>query len=207
MNFSPRSKIRYGHQASESVTSKSEFEGYLRPVLPLAYRYAVRLANNRDEGMDLVQDASIIAFRSFHLFVPETNFRAWFLRILLHRFYRTRKREARQPSMALEDAPESYLYRQARRLGLAMADDPVNVLLGKADAQMVSAALARLPSEYQEVANLHFITEMSYAECAETLEVPIGTVRSRLHRARRLLQASLWEIAEERGYFPLQEST
>jgi RNA polymerase sigma-70 factor (ECF subfamily) len=109
--------------------------------------------------------------------------------------------------MALEDAPESYLYRQARRLGLAMADDPVNVLLGKADAQMVSAALARLPSEYQEVANLHFITEMSYAECAETLEVPIGTVRSRLHRARRLLQASLWEIAEERGYFPLQEST
>ena len=191
---------------SLAVTDRSDFEALLRPILPLAFRYAVRLTKDRDAGTDLVQDASVIAFRSFHMFARDSNFKAWFFKILLHRFYRTKQREARQPSVALVDAPESYLYRQARRLGLTMNGDPVAVILGQADYQMVSDAMGRLPLEYQEVAVLHFITEMSYAECAETLEVPIGTVRSRLHRARRMLQVSLWEIAEQRGYFPSQES-
>lgn len=124
----------------------------------------------------------------------------------MHRFYRTRQSEERRSTVALADAPESYLYLQAKRIGLPMKSDPVEVILGKADAQMVSDALVRLPAEYRETATLHFVTEMSYAECAETLEVPVGTIRSRLHRARRLLQVSLWEIAEERGYVPAQES-
>jgi RNA polymerase sigma-70 factor (ECF subfamily) len=192
--------------ADRRQTDRSDFEAHLRPILPMAYRYAFRLAGNQDAGMDLVQDASVSAFRSFHLFVPGTNFKAWFLRILLHHFYRTRQIEARQPTVALADAPESFLYRQARRIGLPMKSDPVDVILGKVDSEAVTGAFERLPSEYRETAILHFITEMSYADCAEILEVPIGTVRSRLHRSRRLLQVYLWEIAETRGYVPAQES-
>ena len=91
-------------------------------------------------------------------------------------------------------------------MGLPMSGDPVEAILGKFDSQSISDAMRRLPPEYRDVATLHFVTDMSYAECAETLEVPVGTVRSRLHRARRLLQVSLWAIAEERGYVPAQES-
>ena len=199
-------RLGLGHSKRPPASSRSDFEALLGPVLPMAFRYAVRLSKDRDVGLDLVQDASLSAFRSFHLFVPGTNFKAWFLKILLNHFYRTKERESRHASVPLVEAPESYLYIQARKLGLPMAGDPVETMLGRADYEMVSASLGRLPSEYQEVAILHFITEMSYAECSETLDVPIGTIRSRLHRARRLLQVSLWEIAEERGYFPTQES-
>ena len=194
-----------GQDALGPVIDRGAFEAELRPVLPMAFRYAVQLAGNAETGMDLVQDASISAFRSFHLFAPGTNFKAWFLRILLNRFYRTRKDEGRHPTVPLADAPESYLYLQAKRVGLGMNDNPVEVILGRFESQTIADALGRLPAEYREAATLHFVTEMSYAECAETLEVPVGTIRSRLHRARRMLQVSLWGIAEERGYVLAKE--
>lgn len=148
--------------------------------------------------MDLVQDASVAAYSAFHQFEPGTNFRAWFLKILTHRYYRTRK--IATPVLNLEEVPELFLYTQSKRLGVSLEGDPVSELLGKADHDAVCAALARLPEEYRVVATLHFLSEASYLECAEILEVPIGTVRSRLHRARKLLQVALWQIAEERGY-------
>lgn len=187
-------------------TKREEFEALLKPTLGLAYRYAVRLAGDADAGMDLVQDASVAAFRAFDQFESGTNFRAWFLKILTHRFYRTRQTQARMPSVPLEEAPELFLYLEAKRRGIAMTGDPAAFVLGKADGQMVSDALARLPDEYRVVAILHFLSEASYQECADTLDLPIGTVRSRLHRARKHLQVSLWQIAEERGYVGKEES-
>lgn len=170
----------------------------MKPTLPLAYRYAVRLAGDPDAGMDLVQDASVAAFRAFHQFERGTSFRAWFLKIVTHRYYRTRQSAARLPSVSLDEAPELFLYLKARERGVQ--GDPVESLIGKADGDLVCAALAHLPDDYRVVATLHFLSETSYAECAETLDLPIGTVRSRLHRARKLLQVALWSIAEERGY-------
>ncbi len=181
-------------------TDREKFEALLKPTLQPAYRYAVRLSGDRDAGMDLVQDASVAAYRAFHQFEAGTRFRAWFLRILTNLYFRTRKREARLPSVSLEEAPELYLYLRAKKLGVAMAGDPAEFVLGKADSEMVADALDHLPNEYRVVATLHFLSETTYQECADILELPIGTVRSRLHRARKLLQVSLWEIAEERGY-------
>ena len=183
-----------------TATDREGFEALLKPTLPLAYRYAVRLAGDRDAGMDLVQDASVSAYRAFGQFETGTNFRAWFLRILTHRYYRIRQEDARLRSVTLDDAPELFLYLKAKAQGVPMVGDPAASLLGKSDGDAVCAALARLPEEYRVVATLHFLSEASYAECAETLDVPIGTVRSRLHRARKLLQVALWELAEERGY-------
>jgi RNA polymerase sigma-70 factor (ECF subfamily) len=176
------------------------FEALLKTTLPLAYRYAVRLAGDADAGMDLVQDASVAAYRAFHQFEPGTNFRAWFLKIVTHRYSRTRQSAGRLPSVSLDEAPELFLYLKAKSLGVPMTDDPVASLLGRVDGEGVCAALARLPEGYRVVATLHFLSEASYAECAEILDLPVGTVRSRLHRARKLLQVALWGIAEERGY-------
>lgn len=181
-------------------SDREEFEALLKPTLALAYRYAVRLAGDRDGGMDLVQDASVAAFSAFHQFEPGTSFRAWFLKILTHRYYRTRQAAARHSALTLDEVPELFLYIQAKRLGVSLEGDPLVTLLGKMDGDAVCAALDRLPDEYRVVATLHFMGETTYQQCAEALDLPIGTVRSRLHRARKHLQVALWRIAEERGY-------
>jgi RNA polymerase sigma-70 factor (ECF subfamily) len=192
-------------EVSPSISAPSDrdrFEAELRPVVSLAYRYAVRLTGDRDRGMDLVQDASLNAFRAFDQFRDGTSFQAWFLRILTNRYLRTREREARLPSVPIDDAPDLFLYLEAKKRGVPMEGDPCDFVLAQADGQVVADALEKLPDEYRVVAILHLLSEASYQECAEVLGLPVGTVRSRLHRARKLLQVSLWRIAEERGFLP-----
>jgi RNA polymerase sigma-70 factor (ECF subfamily) len=194
-----------GAETQAENPSRERFETLLRPVLPLAFRYAVRLAGDRDCAMDVVQDASVSAYRAFGQFRPGTNFKAWYLRILTNAYFLSRKSEVRSSAVPIDDVPELFLYRQVRRLGASTLEDPFESLLREVDGRAICEALDRLPDEYRAVATLHFLTEMTYEECAETLDAPIGTVRSRLHRARRLLQFSLWRIAEERGYVPKTE--
>ena len=96
--------------------------------------------------------------------------------------------------------PELFLYTQTAELGLhGELDDPAQHLMGKLAAEQVEAAIAALPDEYRVAATLYFIQDFSYQEIAEVIGVPVGTIRSRLHRGRRLLQKALWVIAEERG--------
>jgi len=195
--------IQDGQQAELArMIDREEFERALRPVLPLAYRYCLNLCGNSDDAMELVQEASISAFRAFHQFESGTNFKAWLLKILTNQFLMSRRAQSRQPAQSIEEVPELYLYRQARRFGVSTKVDPFELLLDKVDGLAVRHAMSKLPDEYVVVAVLHFLSESSYDDCAQTLDIPIGTVRSRLHRARRLLQASLWQIAEERGYLP-----
>ena len=137
----------------------------------------------------------------FGSFEPSSNFKAWFFRVLTNCFYskyRKRKREGTQ--LELEDTPELYLYVQTAGAGLhAQADDPASLLMRRLDGEQVGAAIDALPDDYRVVATLYFLQDFSYQEIAEVLEVPIGTVRSRLHRGRRMLQQALWRVAEERG--------
>src|SRR5690606_36928395 len=81
----------------------------------------------------------------------------------------------------------------------ARSEDPAAAFMDRLDAEAVAAALERLPDEYRVACTLYFIQDMAYHEIAETLEVPVGTVRSRLHRGRRLLQRALWNVGEDRG--------
>lgn len=190
---------------TQTTTDRERFERELRPVLDLAYRYAVRLTGNREAGLDLVQDASLTAFRAFHQYRPGTNFRAWFMKVLTHRFYRLQE-NLLPPSMPLEDAPDLFLYLHAKRLGVPMEGDPSAFVMSQFDGDQIGLALQRLSPEFRAAATLHFLSEMTYEECAEALEVPVGTVRSRIHRARKLLQVALWRLAEERGYVSQEES-
>lgn len=194
--------------SSPSHPSTDNFETLLEGVLDAAYRTAYHLTRNRDDAEELVQEAALLAFRGFKRFEPGSNFKAWFLTILRNRFiseYRQRKRSVE--TVELEDAPDRYLYTKSQELGfLNQTDDPARQLVARLDAERVRDELDALPEEFREVAMLYFTQDLSYQEIAGVLEVPIGTVRSRLHRARRILQMRLWHLAEAYGIVSAESS-
>lgn len=178
---------------------KEQFERELGAVLNQAYGYAVRLSGgDKDEAGDLLQEASLAAFKGRHTFTVGTHFKAWFFKILTNQFYR-RGSKKKVETVTLDDNPEPYLYMQARQQGVPMDADPSDIVFDKVDGEAVMVALDELPEEYRVACSLYFVSEMSYDEIAQTLDVPVGTVRSRLHRGRKLLQVLLWEVAKDRG--------
>ena len=176
------------------------FEELLLPLLGNAYSTALRLTRNSADAEDLVQDAALLASRGFRSFQTGTNFKAWFFRILTNAYFSKYRQERRRPSVSLEDTPELYLFGQAAALGLhGQSNDPAGDLVGKLDSEQVVGALNSLPEEYRVVATLYFMNDFRYEDIATALEIPIGTVRSRLHRARRMLQRALWQLAQDHG--------
>ena len=164
--------------------------------LPDVARYALSLARNEADADDLVQDTFLMAYERWHQFQPGTECRAWLFPICRHRFYRSRQREERQ--MATED-PElealaaAAVHADARDAGLADAFARSEVLVA------VDAAIAELPPSFRDVAILVDVEDHTYAGASQILGVPIGTVRSRLFRARRLLQEKLLAHARDAG--------
>jgi RNA polymerase sigma-70 factor (ECF subfamily) len=187
--------------ADDPTRVQAEFEQVLSPILQMAYGTAVRLTRNRTEAEDLVQDAALLAYRAFDSFQRGTNFKAWFFRILTNAFYsRHRKEKHEKANLSTEDVPALYLYSKTAEAGLhGPESDPASAIMDKLDTEQVSTALEALPEEYRMVATLYFIEDFSYQQIAEVLECPVGTVRSRLHRGRRILQKALWDVAVERG--------
>lgn len=177
------------------------FEQLLAQLMDKAYGAALHITRNRADAEDLVQEAALLAFRSFHSFQPGTNFKAWFFRILTNCFYsRYRKVRHEADNRPLEDATELYIYLRSREAGLDVrASDPAATALGRMESEQVAEALQDLPEEFRVVATMYFIEDFRYQDIAEVLGVPIGTVRSRLHRARRMLQKRLWQVAEDHG--------
>lgn len=178
---------------------RREFESLLAPVAGVAYRVAIGLTRNPDDAMDLVQDATVQAFRAFETFTRGTNFKAWFLKILTNRFLKS-KAKHRAETVPLDDAEDVYLFKRAQENGLlGNSDDPARIVLNGLEVEAVQQAMDKLPEEFRTAAVLYFMNDFSYEQIAEVLDVPIGTVRSRLHRGRKLLQKALWEIAVEGG--------
>ena len=189
---------------AHTESAAQNFEAYLTPILDAAYGTALHMTRNRNDAEYLVQEAALQAFRAFHTFQPGTNFKAWFFRIVTNLFINTYRKRQRQPEIAkrynLEDAPILYLYNQTRDMGLhAWNSNPAALVIDKLEATQVAAAIAALPEEYRIVAALYFVEEFSYQEIADMVACPVGTVRSRLHRGRRMLQKALWRIAEDQG--------
>jgi len=185
----------------DQTPKATEFESLLLPVLDRAYGLALGLTRERTAAEDLVQEASLLAFRSFHTFQRGTNFRAWFFKILTNAFYSAHRRAKREvPTVELDEASEPYLYGRTAEAGLhTVSEDPAAALIGKMDAEQIVRALAALPEEFRVASTLYFLEDYSYEQIAETLGVPIGTVRSRLHRGRKMLQRQLWQIAMDEG--------
>ena len=153
------------------------------PLFDQLYNFAHWLTQNREEAEDLVQETYAKALKGFSSFQLGTNFRAWMYRILRNTFLTSRTGLRATPTVPLdsEDGPE-----------LAVENEtPETTLLKRSDSQLVQSAISDLPVHYREILLLCEVEEMSYQDIAETLSIPIGTVMSRLSRARKTLRDSL----------------
>src|SRR5262245_18613151 len=188
-------------EETEIVAAQAEFMALFGPILQLAYGTALRLTRSRTEADDLVQDAALLAYKAFGTFERGTNFKAWFFRILTNAFYsRHRKEKHEKANLSSDKVPALYLYQKTTDAGLwGSESDPAAAIMDRLDADRVGEALDALPEDYRVVTTLYFIDDLSYQQIADVLECPIGTVRSRLHRGRRMLQKALWDVAMERG--------
>jgi len=191
---------------SDTTTTQTEFETLLNPVLPAAYRAALHFTRSPADAEDAVQQASLQAWRAFASFEGGTNFRAWFLCIVTNVCRSEFRRQSRTPlALAFDDSVGD---------GLPLADvltdesepSPEARAIQQLDAAEIQAALLSLPEEYRVVATLYFVDDLSYQEIARAVQRPIGTVRSRLHRGRKMLMQQLWALAEERGIVRQEET-
>lgn len=180
-------------------TTSNDFTALLDGVLNIAFGTAYRLTGNREEAEDLLQEAAVQAFRSFHTFQAGTNFKAWFFKIMLNCFrYNYRSKKHKPETTVLEELDSIYLYIKTEEAGLhAEREDPAGYVLSKMTEEQIQEAMNALSEEYRVVSVLYFMEECTYQEIADLLECPVGTVRSRLHRGRKLLQKALWRLVEE----------
>jgi RNA polymerase sigma-70 factor, ECF subfamily len=181
------------------IDRHDEFVPLLEPLLDPAYRLALHLSRNAADAEDIVQDAALLAFRHFTKFEIGTNFKAWFFRILVNRFY-SRFRGA--GTLATADVGHEWPLHAAHGDGgcFSRIDDPGVIVQARIESEMISAAIDRLPADFRAVCVLYLIQDLSYRDVAEFLDIPVGTVRSRLHRGRRILQVELRQLAQERGF-------
>ena len=162
------------------------------PLFERLYNFACWLTQDRHEAEDLVQETYAKALKGFSSFRPGTNFRAWIYKILRNTFLTSRsglKATATVP-LDLEGEDEALP---------TMKETPESILLQRSDGQLVQQALEQLPVAYREVLLLCEVEEMSYSEIAATLAIPMGTVMSRLSRARRALREAVRKMQSGGG--------
>ncbi len=178
--------------ATES-RDRVRFEEEALELSDQVYRVARHLAGSREEAEDLMQEAYARAFRSWRSFTPGTNLRAWLLRILTNlNIDRGRKKQRTPDTQPLEEG-DYFLYNRLEESNNGPAQDEERVVERLSQDDVVSA-LSAVPHDFRDVVVLVDIGDFTYADAAQILDIPIGTVMSRLHRGRRILKR---ELAEE----------
>jgi RNA polymerase sigma-70 factor (ECF subfamily) len=184
---------------AEDPVLRERFEREVLPLLPNLYGAALRLTRNPQDAEDLVQEAYLRAYRGFAGFREGTNLRAWMYRILTNTFINSYRKKQREPvTVAVtDDTSDWYLY---DRIGSSGAEPSAEAeVLERIPDEDVQRALEELPEVFRMAVLLADVEGFSYKEIAEILDIPIGTVMSRLHRGRKALQRALWETVRERG--------
>ncbi|MGC4047773.1 MAG: sigma-70 family RNA polymerase sigma factor [Armatimonas sp.] len=174
-----------------------QFEEQMLPHIDTLYRAALSMTRSPTAADDLVQDTYVRAFQYFDQFREGTNSRAWLFRILTNLYINSYRKKNREPERVSYDEMEDfYLHSRladAHRKGGA---SPEEIVTQKLEAEAIREAIEKLPVEYREVVVLADLNELAYQEIADMLEIPLGTVRSRLSRGRRLVQRSLWAYTQ-----------
>lgn len=177
---------------------RKEFETEALPHMSALYSFAVRLTRDRDDAADLVQETYLKAFRFFDKFERGTNCKAWLFRILKNSYINRFRKTSKAPDTVEYDAIEEF-YETIRDSSVETSVLEEQVFDNALDDE-VAKAIESLPEEFRTVIILCDIESFTYEEIAEFIDCPIGTVRSRLHRARKLLAGSLAEYARKRGF-------
>jgi RNA polymerase sigma-70 factor (ECF subfamily) len=199
--FPHRGGILTGVSERQVVDQQRLDERFEREAIPLLselYGGALRLTRNPTDAEDLLQETFLRAYRGFASFKEGTNLRAWLYRILTNAFINIYRKRQREPQTVSDsDVEEWYLYDKLGAEG-AEASAEAQVLDSLPDED-VQEALASLPDQFRLAVLLADVEGFSYKEIAEILDVPIGTVMSRLHRGRRALERRLWDVMRDRG--------
>jgi RNA polymerase sigma-70 factor (ECF subfamily) len=162
------------------------------------YNFALRLTSDPSDAEDLVQDTIVKAFRFFSSYEKGTNAKAWLFRILKNSYINNYRKQSKQPNQVdYDEVSEFYETIRADRTDTSDLEDKMFRELVDDD---ISQALEELPEDFRTVVLLCDVEGFTYEEIANMLDVPIGTIRSRLHRGRNLLKDQLKEYAEKRGY-------
>jgi len=193
MAEAPSDSTRIATNARDRV----RFEEEALELSDQVYRVARHLAGSREEAEDLVQETYARAFRSWRSYQPGTNLRAWLLRILTNLNIDRGRRAQRTPPMQGLEANDYFLYdRLTESDGGPSDEDRVVERLSQDD---IVTALSAVPHDFRDVIVLVDIGDFSYQDAANILDIPIGTVMSRLHRGRRILKRELAESVAEEG--------
>jgi RNA polymerase sigma-70 factor (ECF subfamily) len=183
-----------------SVDDKRRFQEEALPLLDSLYAGALRMTRNPADAEDLVQETMLRAYRSFNRFEPGTNLKAWLFRILTNAYINVYRKRQREPQKVSQDDVEEFdLYQELKDHDPQFSATPETIVLDSLVDSDIIEAIDALPEQFRLAVILSDIEGFTYAEMAEIMDVPLGTVMSRLHRGRKALQKRLWDLAVERG--------
>jgi RNA polymerase sigma-70 factor (ECF subfamily) len=190
--------------AQSAVTQKQrEFQSEALPHMDFLYNYALRMTYNAPDAEDLVQETYLKAFRFWDSYEKGTNIRAWLFRIMKNAYINRYRKEKKEPETVEYQEVENF-YNSVRE-SASESSDLQELVFNNMLEDDVAKAIAELPEDFRTVVILCDIEELTYEEVAEFLECPIGTVRSRLHRGRKLLRTKLLAYAQKRRYVEAKE--
>lgn len=184
---------------AEGVKKRKSFEAEALPHMEALYRTALRMTKNKSDAEDLVQEAYVKAYRFWDRFEPGSNCRAWLFKIMTNIFINEYRSKVRSPiSVNVDDLDDNFLFGQ-----LAIDEtikNPEQELFSRIFDDDIKKAIESLPDDFRFVVVLSFLEGFSYQEIADIMDLQLGTVKSRLHRGRKLLQKALWDYAIKNGY-------
>ena len=176
----------------------ADFEAEAIPHMDSLYNFALRMTGDADDANDLIQETYLKSFRFFDKFEKGTNCKAWLFRIMKNTYINSYRKRVREPNKVDYEEIENF-YENIKSSGVNTSHLEKDLFDNLLDDE-ISDAINSLPEDFRTVVILCDIEEFSYEEIADFVDCPIGTVRSRLHRARKILFAKLYKYAERKGY-------
>lgn len=184
-----------------SMGDRAQFESLIKGQLDALYRTALRMTKNSADAEDLVQETALKAYRYFDRFEDGSNIRAWLFKILTNLFINRYRKESKAPTQVdFDDVEDFQLYGRMLDTGfVAVGQTPEKNLFDRVLGEDIDRAIESLPEDFRLVVVMAFVEGLSYDEIALALNVPMGTVKSRLFRGRKLLQKALLKQAQKVG--------
>ncbi|TVR29930.1 MAG: sigma-70 family RNA polymerase sigma factor [Balneolaceae bacterium] len=182
----------------QEIRKQQDFNEEIIPHLDALYNFGLRLTSDPNDAEDLVQDTIVKAYRFFSSYEKGTNAKAWLFRILKNSYINNYRKKSKKPHEVDYDEVASFY--ETIRADRTETSDLEDKMFRELIDDDLSRALEKIPEDFRTVVLLCDVEDFTYEEIANMLDVPIGTIRSRLHRGRNLLKAQLMEYASNRGY-------